>query len=33
MPFEPVSMLFRYKSWSIEEMAEQMYDIAIKARV
>lgn len=30
-PFEPVSMLFRYESWSIEEMAVQMYDIAVRA--
>lgn len=31
MPFEPVSMLFRYENWSIEEMAERMYNIAVRA--
>lgn len=31
MPFEPVSMLFRYENWTIEEMAELMYKIAVEA--
>lgn len=31
MPFEPVSMLFRYGGWSIEEMAENMFNVAVKA--
>jgi type II restriction enzyme len=31
MPFEPASLLFRYDNWSIEEMAEHMCNIAIKA--
>lgn len=31
MPFEPVSLLFRYEDWSVEEMAENMYTVATKA--
>lgn len=31
LPFEPVTMLFRYEDWSIEEMAEKMHDIAVAA--
>lgn len=31
MPFEPVSLLFRYKDWSIEEMADTMFTIAVRA--
>jgi type II restriction enzyme len=31
MPFEPVSMLFRYKAWSAQEMAENMFSVAVKA--
>lgn len=28
LPFEPATMLFRYKEWSIEEMAEKLYEVA-----
>jgi len=31
MPFEPVSMLFRYDSWTVEEMLSQMEIVAIRA--
>lgn len=31
MPFEPASLLFRYKDWSVEEMAENMFTVAVKA--
>ncbi|MDR2336903.1 MAG: restriction endonuclease [Candidatus Nomurabacteria bacterium] len=31
MPFEPVSMLFQYNAWSVEEMAKNMFDITVKA--
>lgn len=31
MPFEPVSMLFRYESWTIEQMAEKMFHVAVSA--
>jgi type II restriction enzyme len=31
MPFEPVSMLFRYQAWSTEEMAENMLTVAVSA--
>ena len=31
MPFEPVSMLFRYDTWSVEEMLLQMEIVAIRA--
>lgn len=30
-PFEPVSMYFRYKDWSIEEMVQIMFDISVQA--
>ncbi|MBP8689669.1 restriction endonuclease [Patescibacteria group bacterium] len=30
-PFEPVSMLFRYETWSIEEMLSQMEIVATRA--
>lgn len=31
MPFEPVSMLFRYEPWTIEQMAENMFQVAVGA--
>lgn len=31
MPFEPVSMLFRYEPWTVEEMLEQMKVVAVRA--
>ncbi len=31
MPFEPVSMMFRYEPWTVDEMFESMKKVAIKA--
>ncbi len=31
LPFEPVSMFFRYEDWSTEEMTKIMKDVAIEA--
>ena len=31
LPFEPVTMLFRYKPWTVEEMTKQLIDVAVKA--
>lgn len=31
LPFEPVTMLFRYEPWTVEEMTENLLSIAIKA--
>lgn len=31
LPFEPVTMLFRYKPWTVEEMAKHLIAIATKA--
>jgi type II restriction enzyme len=31
LPFEPVSMFFRYKDWSTEEMTKIMTDVADEA--
>ncbi len=31
LPFEPVSMLFRYESWTADEMTEILYQIAKQA--
>lgn len=28
LPFEPVTMLFRYEDWTVEEMSQTMYSIA-----
>lgn len=31
LPFEPVTMLFRYEPWTVEEMTKYLVDTAIKA--
>ena len=31
LPFEPVTMLFRYEPWTVKEMAEQLIEVAVKA--
>lgn len=31
MPFEPVSMLFRYEEWTVEDMVKQMEEVANRA--
>ena len=31
LPFEPVTMLFRYKPWTVEEMTKNLISVAVKA--
>lgn len=31
LPFEPVSMYFRYENWTIDQMSEKLLDVAVRA--
>ena len=31
LPFEPVTMFFRYEPWTVKEMVEHLLSVAIRA--